>query len=128
MRRFDSQTLSRKELLMKTGTLVSSLRISSLLVVSFALLPVDKRKRNRTKQGLSAPIATDVVDSERTAQAVDPTQFAVPRRHACGREQSAFGGANLWHNKLSGGACAQGNSKLDTVVAGTRGEHGGENF
>ena len=86
---------------MKTGTLVSSLRISSLLVASLALLPVDKRKREQNEaEGFPALPATDVVDSERTAQTVDPTQFAKFRADMLvAVNKSAFGGANLWHNK-----------------------------
>lgn len=62
---------------MKSGTLVSSLRLSSLVVASFALFACGQAEtEGQDVEGLPAPIATTPDDSERSAQAVDPTQLA----------------------------------------------------
>lgn len=115
---------------MKTGTLVSSLRISSLLVASLALFACGQAETEQNEaEGFPAPIATDVVDSDRTAQAVDPTQLAKFRADMLVAVNKARSVARTCGTTSYPAVPAlKANSKLDTSSQGHAASMAAKNF
>lgn len=115
---------------MKSGTLIQSLRMPSLLLSTLALFACGQPESEVTEtEGLPEPIATLPEDGERSAQAVDPTQLAKFRAEMLVAVNNARAVARkCGTTSYAAAPPLKANSKLDTSSQGHAASMASKNF